>query len=121
MLIDATLNEIENLMTAQQSFVLNIIASWCPDCTERQATQIDGFADRLQPAGLDVYQLNVQDEKRVYLNDALAQFVAELGGHGFPRTVLFHHGKPVDADNVEVFTEDGLKLLAGKFSCLMNV
>lgn len=115
MLRSLRLGEVQELIIRKQSFVLNVVANWCPDCTERQAPNLPLFAEQLEVAGLDVINLVVQEEKRIYLSQEHDDFVSTLGGHGFPRTVLFMGGKVVDANNVEVVTEDELTQLRNKF------
>jgi hypothetical protein len=67
---------------------------------------------RLQQAGIEVLELNVQDQQRVYLSLAHQEVTEAFGGHGFPRTVLIRDGQVVDGDNVEVVTAEGLEKLA---------
>lgn len=98
-----------------ETFVLNIVAQWCPDCTERQSLYIDDFAKKLSEDGLPVYQVNVQVERKVFLSDEHATLTDLCGGHGYPRTVLIQNGVVTDKDNVEVITEDDLSDLAQRF------
>jgi len=49
------------------------------------------------------------------LSDAHKELTQLLGGHGYPRTVLIQKGKIIDADNVEVISEEALDKLAAKF------
>jgi len=57
----------------------------------------------------------VQEERRVYLSDEHESFVDALGGHGFPRTVLYRDGIALDYHNVEVITDEALRSLAKRF------
>lgn len=106
---------VKELIENKESFVLNIVAAWCPDCTERQAPNLLGFKKQLDEIGLSLYNLEVQKERRVYLNSELEDFVVGLGGHGFPRTVLFVDGTAKDTDNVEVLTAEQLSVLVTQF------
>ena len=115
MLTKLNLTEVETKIRDKQSFVLNIVASWCPDCTEGQKPNLPQFAVRMADIGLDVIDLLVQTEKRVFLSSEHEQFVAGLGGHGFPRTVLFKSGISVDSDNVEIISSEQLQELTEKF------
>ena len=115
MLTELSLTEVQTKISEKQSFVLNIIASWCPDCTEGQKPNLPEFAEQMSAIGFDVIDLLVQVEKRVFLTPEHEQFVAGLGGHGFPRTVLFKLGNSVDADNVEVISSEQLQELAERF------
>lgn len=117
MLKNLELSQVQELIGAKQDFVLNIVASWCPDCTEGQSPNLPAFAVEIASAGMDVINLLVQMDKRQFLSKEHEQFVAALGGHGFPRTVLFKDGVAVDADNVEIITAGQLAELSGKFRC----
>jgi thiol-disulfide isomerase/thioredoxin len=120
MLRNSELNTVKALIESQHSFVLNIVASWCPDCTQEQAPNLPLFAEQLQDVGLDLINLLVQEEKRVYLSQAHEHFVDQLGGHGFPRTVLFINGQAVDTDNVEILKTEALTSLGKKFIVQIN-
>ncbi|XOV80601.1 MAG: periplasmic thioredoxin of cytochrome c-type biogenesis [Aestuariibacter sp.] len=120
MLRRLTLGEVQELITGKHSFVLNVIANWCPDCTEKQAPNLPLFVEQLDIVGLDVINLIVQEEKRVYMSRAHEDFVSMLGGHGFPRTVLYLDGKVVDANNVEILTKANLALLLEKFKVFIH-
>ena len=109
------LANLEQLIDKKATFVLNIIASWCPDCTDRQAPLLPEFTRQLQSAELPLYQLLVQQERKVFLSEAHQQVVDNLGGHGYPRTVLFKDGKALDSDNVEVIEAETLSQLAERF------
>lgn len=106
---------ISELIAGKNTCVVNVVASWCPDCTVRQKPHLVTFAQHLQQAGIDVFEVNVQDQQRVYLSSAHQQMTEEFGGHGFPRTVLICDGQIVDSDNVEVMTLEGLEKLAIRF------
>jgi thiol-disulfide isomerase/thioredoxin len=115
MLVELDLEKVQQKINQKHTFVLNIIASWCPDCTDRQAPELPGFVSALESSNIDVINLLVQQEKRVYLSAQHQEFVDALGGHGFPRTVLFKEGVSADSDNVEIITAEQLKALAERF------
>lgn len=114
-LLNASPEDIQTHISNKETFVLNLVAQWCPDCTERQSLYIDGFAKKLGLNGLLVYQVNVQVERKVFLSDVHAALTELCGGHGYPRTVLVKDGELIDTDNVEVITEAGLDELAQRF------
>ncbi|ROR99907.1 hypothetical protein EDC56_2541 [Sinobacterium caligoides] len=99
----------------RDSFVLNIVADWCTDCTERQAPLMAGFVERLNDESILTVQLLAQHEKNEYLSPEHCSFVAKLGGHGFPRTVAFINGIADSESYVEVVEEHTMKKLADKF------
>ena len=107
--------EVSRRMAAGDTFVVNIVAAWCPDCTERQAPHIDGFTQKMKSAEVDVLQINVQLQKGDFISPEHEQITNLFGGHGYPRTVLIKAGNVKDKDNVEVVTEDTLSALASKF------
>jgi hypothetical protein len=107
--------EVNRRIALGDTFVVNIVAAWCPDCTERQALHIDGFTEKLNSADIDVLQVNVQLQKGDFISPEHEQVTTLFGGHGFPRTVLIKNGDVVDKDNVEVVTENALSGLASKF------
>lgn len=106
--------QANELITSGNTCILNIVAAWCTDCT-KQAASFAAFANCFTPQGVPVYELNVQDQKNVFLSPLHQQLTERLGGHGFPRTVLICEGKIVDADNVEVISAEQLFSLAEKF------
>ena len=113
---EVELPEVLAFVEAKKDFVLNIVAGWCPDCTENQAPNLPEFAAQLEAVQLPLYNLLAQQEKRVYLTQELEEFVETLGGHGFPRTVLFKNGEVIDANNVEYMTSEQLQELVRRFS-----
>jgi len=113
--IQAAPKDIMARLDNAETFVLNIVAQWCPDCTERQSLYIDDFAKKLSEDGLPVYQVNVQVERKVFLSEEHTILTELCGGHGYPRTVFIQNGLITDKDNVEVITEDGLSDLAQRF------
>jgi len=106
--------EVQELMQKEQTFILNIVVSWCPDCVA-QAKNIADFTQEFIPEKVPVYELNVQNEKHVYLSEDHENLTIKCGGHGFPRTVLIKKGVIFDANNVEIISADQLASLACKF------
>lgn len=119
MLIKSNLTDVKSKIASKETFVLNIVAQWCPDCTERQAQHLTVFAEQLSEADLDIVELKVQEERLVFLSPEHEEFVETLGGHGYPRTVLIKAGEAVDSDNVEMITEQQLSDLATRFKGLV--
>jgi len=102
----------------KQSFILNVIATWCSDCTE-QALSLQTFTNTMKESGLEVFTLIAQKEKRVFIDCNHEKLIIDLGGHGFPRTILIKEGEIISADNVEVITEQALATLAIEFKNLL--
>jgi len=115
LLKEITPEEIVNKQGQRESFVVNIVTSWCPDCTVRQAQFIEDFAGKLQNLGLAVFQCTVQHERGVFIGGEHENLTASCGGHGYPRTVLFINGEIADWENVEIVTAEGLGDLAERF------
>ncbi len=80
--------EVRQKMAAGDTFVLNVVTDWCPDCSMRQHPNLPGFVSRLAGAGLQVFQLIVQHQRLVFLSDDHEEMVENFGGHGYPRTIL---------------------------------
>lgn len=114
-----TLEQVKLRIHQRASFVLNITADWCPDCTVEQVKNLDEFECKLTELGLELVNLVVQKEKRVFLSEEHANLVESLGGHGYPRTILYRSGNPVSTDNVETLSSEALTELANEFSKLM--
>ncbi len=108
-------DDVFQRISAGDTFVVNIVAAWCPDCTQREKLYIDDFAQKMKSHATDVLQITVQIVKGEFINDKHEQLTAKFGGHGYPRTVLICQGKIVDQNNVEVITEQALSELAKKF------
>jgi thiol:disulfide interchange protein len=106
--------QVKERMTAGETFVLNVVTDWCPDCTERQHPSLPAFISRIEQTGLKLYQLTVQQQRLVFLSGQHEQMVEEFGGHGYPRTILIREGKEVESA-VEVMTEADLLELAERF------
>ena len=81
-------SEVTRRMSAGDSFVVNIVAAWCPDCTVRQKQHIENFAQEIKPHGLDVLQVNVQEQRGEFISLEHENMSNQFGGHGYPRTVL---------------------------------
>ena len=111
---EALLARVEN----KESFVLNLVSSWCPDCTERQQPNFPPFVEKMEKAGVVVYQCVVQEERLVFLSDAHEALTDRLGGHGYPRTTLILNGEAV-LSRVEVMDFLTLDMLAGEFVGLL--
>ena len=107
--------QAQQLMTTNDTFIINIVASWCSDCTE-QAENTPNFAKHFSDMNIDFYQLNVQNTKSEFLSDSHQQITELFGGHGYPRTVLVKEGKILDSENVEVISNTSLTHLAEKFT-----
>ena len=99
---------------SNQSFVLNILASWCSDCTAQQIN-IQRFADSMAEKQLEVLQLNVQIDKGGFIDSSHQMLTEQLGGHGFPRTILVLKGEIISSDNVEIISAQDLEILADTF------
>ncbi|TEW55925.1 hypothetical protein E2R68_02205 [Psychromonas sp. RZ22] len=109
--------EVNEKIENKQSFVLNIVATWCSDCMDQQENIIS-FVNELKQQELDVVQLIAQHEKGVFVDLAYQQLVEHFGGHGYPRTVLIKNGEAVSTSNVEIISETELLALATEFSKL---
>ncbi|MFT6908837.1 MAG: thiol:disulfide interchange protein [Oleiphilaceae bacterium] len=107
--------EVNRRMASGDTFVVNVVTAWCPDCTERQKLHIGSFAQKMKSHGIDVLQVNVQLLRGYFIDAEHEQITTQFGGHGYPRTVLIHHGNVADQNNVEIITEDTLSELARKF------
>eukprot|EP01013_Petalomonas_cantuscygni_P016267 TRINITY_DN33244_c0_g1_i1.p1 TRINITY_DN33244_c0_g1~~TRINITY_DN33244_c0_g1_i1.p1 ORF type:complete len:128 (+),score=13.26 TRINITY_DN33244_c0_g1_i1:19-402(+) len=106
------LAEVEARFTAGETFVLNQIAEWCPDCTDRQRPALPAFETALIRGGLPLFTVCVQRDRGIYLSEAHSRLGERLGGAGYPRTLLVKRGQPAapgsDLNRVEVMTEDAL-------------
>ena len=111
--------EVRQKMAAGETFVLNVVTDWCPDCSMRQHPNLPGFVSRLEEAGVKVFQLIVQHQRLVFLSDDHEQMVERFGGHGYPRTILIVQGKEVESA-VEVMTGQDLAALADHFINLVQ-
>jgi thiol-disulfide isomerase/thioredoxin len=107
------------LLNSNASFILNIVTSWCGDCTA-QAENFPLFADQFAVKGIAVYQINVQDVKDQYISAEHEVLTVKFGGRGYPRTALVLNNKIVDANNVEMVSREQLSILANKFNLRLN-
>lgn len=107
--------EVYRRMAAGDTFVVNVVTAWCPDCTERQKLHIGGFTQKMKSHGIDVLQINVKLLRGDFIDTEHEKITTKFGGHGYPRTVLINHGGVVDKNNVEIITEGALSELARKF------
>jgi hypothetical protein len=106
--------EVRERMKQNETFVLNVVTAWCPDCTERQQPHLPGFVQKMEEAGTPVYQCCVQREKLVFISEEHRTLTNDLGGHGYPRTILITDGKLADS-RVEVMDGLALSMLADEF------
>ncbi|MCK5068891.1 MAG: hypothetical protein KAR01_00055 [Desulfocapsa sp.] len=106
--------EIRERMQQKETFVLNIAAAWCPDCTIRQEPNLPAFVQKIEDSEIPVYQCLVQEERLVFLSEEHESLVNDFGGHGYPRTSLIVDGALVDS-KVEVMDALALSMLAGEF------
>jgi hypothetical protein len=58
--------EVKLKMAAGDTFDLNVVTDWCPDCSMRQHPNLPGFVSRLAGAGLQVFQLTVQHQRLIF-------------------------------------------------------
>lgn len=112
---DIAPQEVIEKMKDGETFILNIVTAWCPDCTVRQRPNFPAFAEKLSKHKLLVYEITVQNEPNRYISKEHQNITDLFGGHGFPRTVLVKSGKIADLNNVEVTSAEALKDLAEKF------
>jgi len=110
--------EFEQKIQQKKSFVLNIVADWCSDCTD-QKINIPVFEKEIAESHLNVFELSAQYEKGLFRDIEHQHLIENLGGHGYPRTVLIVKGKVISSDNVEVISEHALMLLAKNFKQLL--
>jgi len=105
---------VRERMLKKESFVLNVVAAWCPDCTVRQQPHFPGFVQKMEEAGMPVYQCCVQTERLQFISDEHESLTEDFGGHGYPRTVLILNGRMNDS-RVEVMDSLALSMLATEF------
>ena len=111
--------EVQHKMAAGETFVLNVVTDWCPDCTERQHPNLPVLQSKMEKVGVGVYQLIVQSQRMVFLSNVHEQLVEQFGGHGYPRTILIKNGQEVESA-VEVMSEQDLAALADRFIHLLQ-
>lgn len=118
MIVNKTLEQLQNAIATGDTCIINLTASWCSDCTE-QSLNLAAFSELLADKKVATYSVVMQEHKNVYLSAEHQRFTESLGGHGFPRTVLVIDGKSVDTDNVEIISDAQLTELANKFLKLL--
>lgn len=106
--------ECNKKIQLKQTFVLNIVASWCSDCTAQQEN-IPYFKNKLIEKNIDVFELIAQHHKDDFVDHSTMLLVEKMGGHGYPRTILFVNGEAVSCDNIEVINRAQLCELATQF------
>ena len=109
------INELETKIAAKQTFVINIVADWCPDCTQRQRPHLPAFIVQLEAAGLPFYQIKVQKEKRIFISEKHRVMTENFGGHGYPRTALLIDGEIQEDSKLEKTTAEELEIVAVEF------
>lgn len=114
MILQVNPAELQECMKQKETFVVNIVAGWCPDCSVRQEPNFPGFVQKMEEAGVVVYQCNVQDERLVFLSPEHEALTNAFGGHGYPRTVLVQEGK-MAVSKVEVMDALALSMLAADY------
>lgn len=114
MLKDISPAEVSEQIEQGETFVVNVVASWCPDCVERQHSHLPGFVEKMERAEVPVYQCTVQEEKMVFISTAHETLTNAFGGHGYPRTVLVIKGA-VEDSRVEVMDPLALDMLATEY------
>lgn len=119
MVINESPEELQARINNGETFVLNLVSSWCPDCTERQQPNFPPFIEKIEKAGIVVYQCMVQEERLVFLSKSHEVLTNELGGHGYPRTTLILKGEVV-LSKVEVMDPLALAMLADEFVGLLQ-
>lgn len=119
MLVVQSPEELQARIDNKETFVLNLVSSWCPDCTGRQQPHFPPFVEKIEKAGIVVYQCVVQEERLLFLSDAHEALTDALGGHGYPRTTLILNGDAV-LSRVEVMDTLALGMLADEFVGLLQ-
>lgn len=112
--------KIAELLANGTTAVINVVAQWCPDCTEAQAENIEAFRENLVSKGIFFANFVAQEDKGEFITPLHQALVEGFGGHGYPRTVLISNGAVVSADHVEVTDEKDLENLAKLFDELVN-
>ena len=113
-LVTLDVSEFEQKISNKESFILNVVATWCSDCTD-QRLNLESFVASVAEYDLSVFELTAQETKGEYISPEIAGVIEQFGGHGFPRTILISKGNIISADNVEIISEQALLQLAKKF------
>ncbi len=118
MLVTQSPEELQARIQNKETFILNLVSAWCPDCTVRQQPNFQSFVEKIEKAELPVYQCTVQKERLVFLSIGHEALTNMLGGHGYPRTTLILKGEVV-LSRVEVMDALALAMLADEFMGLL--
>ncbi len=116
---EVSVSDLQQRIINRENLVVNIIADWCPDCTEEQRPHLPAFVQRLQAIGLSFYNLKVQVHKGEFISSAHEKITESFGGHGYPRTVLIVAGEVRDNSAVEYLDGDALAELVKRFDGLL--
>ena len=115
MIKDIAPSEVRVHIEQGETFVVNVVTSWCPDCTERQRPHLAVLIEKVEGAGIPVYQCTVQEEKLVFMSSDHETLTNDFGGHGYPRTVLVIKGRVEQDSRVEVMDPLSLDMLATEY------
>ncbi len=107
--------DVTSRIEAGKTFVLNIVTEWCRDCTEHQRPYFPEFVRRLNVSGIEVLELNVQEEREGFISEANKEILSNFQERRYPRTVLVVDGKISDSENIEVIEPEELNSLASRF------
>lgn len=105
-------HEVRRRMENGETFVVNVVAAWCPDCIDRQLPCLPNFITRLQEHDIPFCQVIVQRERLVFLSGEHERLTELFGGQGYPRTVLIINGVAEEHAPVEIMTPLALDILA---------
>lgn len=108
-------SQIRKKINDKETFVINVVTDWCPDCTQRQRPHLPQFIEKLGKHSIPCYQLVVQHERLQFLSEEHEALTLEFGGHGYPRTVLIINGQIQPDSRVEVVTAEDLAAMADDF------
>ena len=113
-------SNVREKMVGGETFVVNIVTDWCPDCTVHQRPNLGRFIDQLGGAGIPFFELRVQEVRGQFVSPEHESITSDFGGPGYPRTILITDGKVRDGDNLEVTSSDDLDALTEKFIKLVS-
>ena len=109
--------DLHDKMAAGDTFVVNVTTLWCSDC-DKQSLPLPGFFEALEAEGIPCFEFPVQEVKEEFLSPEHESLVDELGGPGYPRTVLIVDGVVVHNSTLEVVTKEELHNLVPEFTSL---
>ena len=112
---ELTPEDVRQRLSTGETFVLNIVAAWCSDCTQRQRPLLPALIRRLAAEHIPFFQLTVQQEKMQFVSPEHEKMTEDFGGPGYPRTILIVSGKVRSKENVEIVGEEDLIRLADAF------